>query len=330
MQTLSRWQIQDPEIGEPGIRVRIYDATESLIESRHLDVAELEDSQTGWLAQAEPIELSATLELPHPMAVQLDIRGPGSWHIVAEGPDEHITIPYREGPSGGFFRPRDHATTVHVTPGTTVTASTRRAELPRILGLVVGEAARSSATAIADAVAASRDCNIAVVVVGFTPDQETEDQDKNSLARTGDQDALVAAIAASAHPHSAVVVNAATPVLMPWLDQADAVLFAGLPGQEAGDAIAAALSGQILPEGWPVTTFPARDGHGQARLSKRERATLEPSTFTCETPSCCCVRHSAQVLILVLIEAIPKPSLDRPVLERISDVQSLVDSDNLC
>jgi beta-glucosidase len=55
-------------------------------------------------------------------------------------------------------------------------------------------------------------------------------------------------------------VNAATPVLMPWLDDVDAVLWAGLPGQEAGRAMAAALLGDIEPAGRLVTTFPAADG----------------------------------------------------------------------
>jgi beta-glucosidase len=57
-----------------------------------------------------------------------------------------------------------------------------------------------------------------------------------------------------------VVVNAATPVIMPWLNDVDAVLWAGLPGQEGGDAVAAALLGDIEPAGRLVTTFPTEDG----------------------------------------------------------------------
>ena len=61
-----------------------------------------------------------------------------------------------------------------------------------------------------------------------------------------------------------VVVNAATPVLMPWIDDVDAVLVAGLPGQEGGHAVAAALLGDIEPAGRLVTTFPAADGAAPA------------------------------------------------------------------
>jgi len=61
-----------------------------------------------------------------------------------------------------------------------------------------------------------------------------------------------------------VVVNATTPVLMPWLDEVDAVLWVGLPAQEAGDAFTAVLLGDLEPAGRLVTTFPAADGAAPA------------------------------------------------------------------
>jgi hypothetical protein len=64
---------------------------------------------------------------------------------------------------------------------------------------------------------------------------------------------------AAAARKTVVVVNAATPVLMPWRDQVDAILWAGLPGQEGGHAVAAALLGEIEPAGRLVTTFPTDD-----------------------------------------------------------------------
>ncbi|HET9517203.1 MAG TPA: glycoside hydrolase family 3 C-terminal domain-containing protein, partial [Actinoplanes sp.] len=91
-----------------------------------------------------------------------------------------------------------------------------------------------------------------------TEEQETEAVDKATLRLPGEQDRLVSAVAAAAR-RTVVVVNAATPVLMPWLDEVDAVLWAGLPGQEGGHAVAAALLGDIEPAGRLVTTFPVAD-----------------------------------------------------------------------
>ena len=109
------------------------------------------------------------------------------------------------------------------------------------------------------AVAAARDADVAVVVVGLTEEQETESRDKATLALPGAQDALVTAVAAAAR-RTVVVVNAATPVLMPWADRVDAVLVAGLPGQEGGHAVADALLGLREPSGRLVTTWPVADG----------------------------------------------------------------------
>jgi beta-glucosidase len=112
-------------------------------------------------------------------------------------------------------------------------------------------------------VAAATAAEVAVVVVGLTEEQETEAFDKSTLALPGRQDELVSAVAAAAR-RTVVVVNAATPVLMPWREEVDAVLWAGLPGQEGGHAVAAALLGDIEPAGRLVTTFPAADAASPA------------------------------------------------------------------
>ena len=133
-------------------------------------------------------------------------------------------------------------------------------DLPHaMIGLIARPAPRPDDEAIAAAVGAARDADVAVVVVGLTVEQETESRDKATLALPGAQDALVEAVAAVAR-RTVVVVNAATPVLMPWLDRVDAVLVAGLPGQEGGHAVASALLGSLEPSGRLVTTWPAADG----------------------------------------------------------------------
>ncbi len=96
------------------------------------------------------------------------------------------------------------------------------------------------------------------LLLGLTDEQEIKAVDKTTPRLPGRQDDMVVAVAAVA-ARTVVIVNVATPILMPWLESVDAVLWAGLPGQEAGHAVAATLMGSIEPAWRLVTTFPAAD-----------------------------------------------------------------------
>ena len=132
-----------------------------------------------------------------------------------------------------------------------------------LYSLVVRPVARPSGEVLEAARAAAAGADVAIVVVGTTEEQETEAVDKSTIELPREQDALVRAVADAAR-RTVVVVNAATPVLMPWANEVDAILVAGLPGQEGGHAVAAALLGTIEPAGRLVTTFPAADGAAPA------------------------------------------------------------------
>lgn len=107
--------------------------------------------------------------------------------------------------------------------------------------------------AIDDAVAAAEDADVAVV---FVRDQATEAMDRETIALPGDQDDLVAAVAA-ANERTVVVTNTSGPVELPWRDDVAAVLSNWYPGQAHGDAAAAVLYGDSDPGGrLPVTFAP--------------------------------------------------------------------------
>jgi len=55
-----------------------------------------------------------------------------------------------------------------------------------------------------------------------------------------------------------VIVNAGSPVAMPWLDQVPAALFMYYPGLEGGSAVARVLTGAVNPSGKLTSTFPVK------------------------------------------------------------------------
>jgi beta-glucosidase len=101
------------------------------------------------------------------------------------------------------------------------------------------------------AVSLAQSADVAIVMAG---DTETEGQD-HSIALSGTQDELVAAVAA-ANSSTVVVVKSGSAVLMPWADAVPTILEAWYPGEEDGNAVAALLFGDFNPSGKLPITFP--------------------------------------------------------------------------
>ena len=97
--------------------------------------------------------------------------------------------------------------------------------------------------------------DVAVVVVGSTSHWETEGADRPSLDLPLRQDELVRR-AIEANPNTVVAVNSGAPMLLPWLDDAAAVLVNWYPGQEGAAALADVLAGVAEPAGRMPVTWP--------------------------------------------------------------------------
>ena len=95
-------------------------------------------------------------------------------------------------------------------------------------------------------------------MVGSSETSESEGYDRGTLALPGRQDELVQRVAA-ASPRTVVVVNAGMPVLMPWAGRVGAVIYAWLPGQAVGEALADVLLGHAEPGGRLPVTLPAAE-----------------------------------------------------------------------
>ncbi len=126
-----------------------------------------------------------------------------------------------------------------------------------IAGFEIGLARPHDPDMMDRALAAAAEADLTIVVVGSTSQWETEGTDRSDLRLVGDQDQLVANIAA-VNPRTVVVLNGGSPVEMPWIDDIGALLVAWYPGEEGAPALASILVGESDPGGRLPLTFPRR------------------------------------------------------------------------
>ena len=123
-------------------------------------------------------------------------------------------------------------------------------------GLNIGAFPPTLADPVAEAVDVAAAADLAIVIVGTNDDWESEGYDRDTMDLPGRQNELITAVA-KACAHTVVVVNAGSPVSMPWLETVDSVVHAWFPGQEMGDALVDVLLGDIEPQGRLPVSFPA-------------------------------------------------------------------------
>ncbi|MEN9506680.1 MAG: hypothetical protein RI958_2606 [Actinomycetota bacterium] len=145
-----------------------------------------------------------------------------------------------------------------------VTYPVQRFEMLR--GLRLGATPVVAADEVAQAAALAADADVAVVVVGTDDEWETEGEDRSTMDLPGRQDELIAAVVA-ANPNTVVVINAGSPVTMPWLEAVPSVMQIWFPGEECGNAVADMLTGVAEPGGRLPITVPRRLADTPAHLS---------------------------------------------------------------
>lgn len=110
------------------------------------------------------------------------------------------------------------------------------------------------------AVAAAKDADVTVVVVGEPPAMSGEAAARSDISLPGGQEKLIEAIAGTGKPFVVVLVNGRPLTIGDWLKSAPAVLEAWHPGLEAGNAIADVLFGEVNPGGKLPVSFPRTVG----------------------------------------------------------------------
>ncbi|MGQ4430374.1 beta-glucosidase H [Streptomyces sp. SAS_260] len=192
------------------------------------------------------------------------IKGLGAFTLAVDGTTyyDDVQRPVKDDPFGSFFGSPEPRARVELTAGTPVEVSltyvvsfAENRDL-KVVGftLVHQEPQRDPDELISEAVELARAADTAVVVVATTERVESEGYDRTDLRLPGRQDDLVHAVAA-ANPNTVVIVNAGSPVELPWRDEVAAVLLGWFPGQEGGAPLADVLTGAHEPGGRLPTTW---------------------------------------------------------------------------
>ncbi|KAJ5266639.1 hypothetical protein N7478_009447 [Penicillium angulare] len=110
---------------------------------------------------------------------------------------------------------------------------------------------------IASAVEEAKKAEQVVIFAGLTSEWETEGADRDHMDLPPGSDELITQVLA-ANPNAVVVIQSGTPVTMPWVKDARAVVQAWFGGNECGNGIADVLYGDVNPSAKLPVTFPRR------------------------------------------------------------------------
>jgi beta-glucosidase len=259
--------LRDPVTGEPGLRLEFRSGDSTVLRAEHRTATALAwwdgvPPGVGW-GESGSIVLRAWFRPAADGRHLIGAAGVGRHTLTADGvvvADEATTVP--DDPVEAMTRPGEVQAEVTMEAGRDVflrlefwPAAGGSGPLSLRLGIV--PAADDEEMLVAGVRAAAR-ADTAVVVVGSAQLTESEGFDRSTLALPGQQDELIRRVAA-VNPDTVVVVNAGMPVLMPWVSHVAAVLYAWLPGQAMGDALADVLLGRAEPGGRLPVTMPASE-----------------------------------------------------------------------
>ena len=259
--------LHDPVTGEPGVRLEFTDGHGSVITTEHRASVNLAwwdgvPPGVGW-GEDGRIALTAVFRAETSGNHLFSAAGVGGLLLVADGVtviDGETDVP--DDPVEAMTRPGELRAALWLDADTETRlrlefrpAADGAGPLAVRLGIVP---AADDEDLLAEAMTAAAAADVAVVVVGSAELTESEGFDRSTLALPGRQDELITKVTA-VNSNTIVVVNSGMPVLMPWASRAAAVLYAWLPGQAFGTALADVLLGRAEPGGRLPVTLPAAE-----------------------------------------------------------------------
>ena len=114
---------------------------------------------------------------------------------------------------------------------------------------------RANAALEEEAVGLAKRAEAVLLYIGLPENYETEGLDREHMRLPENQIRLITRLA-EVNPHVIAVLSCGSAVEMSWIDSCEALLFAGLGGEAAAEAVLRILRGDVNPAGKLSETFP--------------------------------------------------------------------------
>jgi beta-glucosidase len=252
--------LRNPKTGQGGCLAEVIAPDGSLLLSENRFGGFFNWATQPWMFQYAYVRVSGIFTATESGTYQFGVGMVGNYKVTIGDNVHEGFIPMHSDDLGEFvlnppFRAFDHT----LTEGEEVLIQWEypRDSLPiPIASFYIGfrEPSRGHAAELAEATDLAANSDIAIVFVGTTAEIESEGHDRKDISLPDGQDQLVSAVAKVAK-RTVVVVNAGSPVEMPWFNEVDSVLLTYFGGQQMGNALADVIYGAVNPGARTTTTW---------------------------------------------------------------------------
>jgi len=139
----------------------------------------------------------------------------------------------------------------------TETGSDDMLEYPYLKLSKPGQFAKENEVLFAEALEIAKDADAVIFVGGLDHNYDIEGADRKEMALPYDQDLIIEKLL-DLRKDTIILLNAGSPVEMPWADKADTLLYNYYAGMENGSAIAEVIFGDVNPSGKLSESMPLR------------------------------------------------------------------------
>lgn len=217
--------------------------------------------------QVLPLKSEGTVALMGPLANDKN-NMLGTWAVSG---DPQTSVPVLEG----IRNVAGNSVNIRYAKGANISDDAGFAEKVNVFGPRIVIDDRDPADMLSEAVQVAAGADVIVAVVGEASEMSGESASRSEISLPESQKQLVKALDATGKPLVLVIMGGRPLTIGQELELADAIIFTGHPGVEAGNAIADVLFGKYNPSGKLTMTFPRNVG--QIPIYYSHRATGRPN-----------------------------------------------------